>query len=457
MSIIIPTPSGGLTVWFGLLACMVDNLVCPATWPGLFGCWSCIQILEESGKRKAIDNGPWMFDKDLVVVEEFDPSKRIEDYAFNNIPIWVRVFNLPLGMMNIESAEEIGNIIGQFVEADTGLDGNAIGRYMRVKIRMCIDRPIMRGFTLEDDEVVVEKRSMQKKKEKEVQGKEDDEEGGWCRFEYEFLPDFCYTCGRIGHGEKDCATKLQKGDIKQYGRWLRADMGQRRGGTEEGSWRNAGRFGGGSRSYGFSKSGGRSGSGSESLSWRKSGSRSSGGGYGKYEGEEEVTSPSKLAIIQQKPGIPKKLNMDAAGGHKNHGSTEGQVTGAEKEKNSKSLVQSSDMVIEQAGKQDATQEEKESKVEAGISAGKEVGRGKGSNPGGKKYKKIERQDRRADDEKKREVVLGQKRSRVEDGSVKEQKKGRVQDATDGAQRKEVEEEKDTNTSTSAGLLEQPRR
>ncbi|XBI96729.1 hypothetical protein VPH35_032973 [Triticum aestivum] len=73
---------------------------------------------QESGKRKALDNGPWMFDKDLVVVEDYVPSKRLEDYEFKDIPIWVRVYNLPLGMMNGEAAKDIGNIICRFVEAD---------------------------------------------------------------------------------------------------------------------------------------------------------------------------------------------------------------------------------------------------------------------------------------------------------------------------------------------------
>ena len=70
------------------------------------------------------------------------------------MPICVRVFNLPLGMMNAEAAEEIGDIIGQFVDADTNADGSAIGKYLRVKVRMRIDKPLMRGFTLEDKEQV---------------------------------------------------------------------------------------------------------------------------------------------------------------------------------------------------------------------------------------------------------------------------------------------------------------
>ncbi|XBI76491.1 hypothetical protein VPH35_069722 [Triticum aestivum] len=61
-------------------------------------------FFQESGKRKAIKDGTWMFDKDLMVVQEYEPTKRPEDYQFNNIPIWVRVYNLPLGMMNGDSA-----------------------------------------------------------------------------------------------------------------------------------------------------------------------------------------------------------------------------------------------------------------------------------------------------------------------------------------------------------------
>ncbi|KAE8780285.1 LRR receptor-like serine/threonine-protein kinase FLS2 [Hordeum vulgare] len=144
---------------------------------------------QESGKRRALEDGPWMFEKDQVVVEDYDPEKRPEDYAFNEIPIWVRIFSLPLGMMNADSAEEIGNIVGSFVEADVGVDGKAMGRFMGVKIRMNIDKPIMRGVMMDD--AALGSRQKQKKK-MSIDGGREEEEGAWCRFEYELLPDFCY-------------------------------------------------------------------------------------------------------------------------------------------------------------------------------------------------------------------------------------------------------------------------
>lgn len=166
---------------------------------------------QESRKRKALEDGPWMFDNDLVVMVDFVPSKRIEQYEFNEVPIWFGVFGLALGKMEEDTTEDIGNLVGRFVEMDTGADGSAIGRFLRVKVHMQINKPIMRGFYLEEEvESDEELEREQEKKNKEVRP--------FCHFEYEFLPDFCYICGMIGHVDKTCSIKLKKGELAQFGR-----------------------------------------------------------------------------------------------------------------------------------------------------------------------------------------------------------------------------------------------
>jgi hypothetical protein len=55
---------------------------------------------QDSGKNKALFDGPWQFNKSLLVIEDFDPSKTLDEYAFSTVPIWIRIFGLPLGMMN---------------------------------------------------------------------------------------------------------------------------------------------------------------------------------------------------------------------------------------------------------------------------------------------------------------------------------------------------------------------
>ena len=44
---------------------------------------------QESGKRMALEGGPWEFGNDLLVLEDYDGRKILEDYNFDKIPIWV--------------------------------------------------------------------------------------------------------------------------------------------------------------------------------------------------------------------------------------------------------------------------------------------------------------------------------------------------------------------------------
>ncbi|CAN1247341.1 hypothetical protein LINGRAPRIM_LOCUS3450 [Linum grandiflorum] len=46
----------------------------------------------------------------------------------------------------------------------------------------------------------------------------------WVGFKYERLPMiFCYTCGRLGHGQASCGFK-KEWIPKRYGEWLRAGI-----------------------------------------------------------------------------------------------------------------------------------------------------------------------------------------------------------------------------------------
>ncbi|KAI5018080.1 hypothetical protein ZWY2020_042968 [Hordeum vulgare] len=290
----------------GRVWCPIKGIDCKEVGENLF----VFRFNQESGKRRALEDGPWMFEKDLVVVEDYDPGKRPEDYAFNEVPICVRIFSLPLGMMNVHAAEVIGNIIGSYVEADVGGNGEAMGGFMRVKIRMNIDKPIMRGIMLDEASTGT---GQKQKRNMNIDGGREEEEGAWCRFEYEFLPDFCYVCGLVGHSEKMCEMRMGTGEQAQFGCWLRADMGRRKIYVEEaGSWRGRGRGVGGVKPFGSSKSQERSGSGSDTLSWRKDSSRSTEGKQVEAEKGEEVTSPAKQTIpVEGERGKSKRQLMVA--------------------------------------------------------------------------------------------------------------------------------------------------
>ena len=47
----------------------------------------------------------------------------------------------------------------------------------------------------------------------------------WIEFKYERCPDFCYKCGTIGHGDKNCKMEMRSNSSHreaQFGPWMRA-------------------------------------------------------------------------------------------------------------------------------------------------------------------------------------------------------------------------------------------
>jgi hypothetical protein len=102
---------------------------------------------QASGKKKALEEGPWNLSKELIIVADMDQTKTLDEIEFVHVPIWFQVSKLPLGMMNFSTAEAIGDEISCFIEADTD-DGNvAVGRFLRIKVRIDIRKPLMRGAT----------------------------------------------------------------------------------------------------------------------------------------------------------------------------------------------------------------------------------------------------------------------------------------------------------------------
>jgi len=233
-----------------------------------------------------------MFGRDLVVMTDYDPNKTVEELEFFSIPIWVRVLKLPFGMMKKATGEVIGKEIGVLLEVEADDDSLAVGRFLRIKIRLDIRQPLMRGVTVFAGE---NKKPL------------------WCPLEYEFLPDFCYICGIIGHTDKFCEKQLKKGEVQQYNKSLRCIPDRRSredgsgdryfGGRSVGPWRSGGS---GSRgSFGGSSNKSHSGrAGSDGPTWRKEvalvGEKKE---EKKKNSEEEVTSPLKQTEGQHDSGL----------------------------------------------------------------------------------------------------------------------------------------------------------
>ena len=141
-----------------------------------------------------------MISKELMVMADVDRSKTLDEIMFVSVSIWVRIMNLPLGLMNKDVRVTIGKEVGEYMMVDLEDGDVPIRRFLRVRVRLDIRKPLMRGVTVQEED-----------------GKPD----RWCPLVYEYLPDFCYICGVIGHTEKGCSIKLKEGEISQFDKSLR--------------------------------------------------------------------------------------------------------------------------------------------------------------------------------------------------------------------------------------------
>ncbi|XBH91988.1 hypothetical protein VPH35_083228 [Triticum aestivum] len=168
-------------------------------------------IHDKAVKKKALEDGPCTFNKDLI-------------YEFKTILIWVRAYGIPMGMMSKETGDLVGDRIGEVLNVDLDDNEEAMGAFTRIKVRTDITTPLMRFRILitDDDE------EEQELPNEEVMGGEEDEIEGKRKekekiisFEYEYLPDFCYNCGIIGHTKKACPTRSRREGARHFGPWLK--------------------------------------------------------------------------------------------------------------------------------------------------------------------------------------------------------------------------------------------
>ncbi|GMP86045.1 hypothetical protein CsSME_00038988 [Camellia sinensis var. sinensis] len=69
-------------------------------------------------KKRVLFRGPWSFDKQLLLLEEFEGSLRPSDIKFTRALFWVHVINLPLFSMTRVVGVLIGNRLGRFVDME---------------------------------------------------------------------------------------------------------------------------------------------------------------------------------------------------------------------------------------------------------------------------------------------------------------------------------------------------
>jgi hypothetical protein len=60
--------------------------------------------------------GPWLYQDFPLLVAEYDGKSSLADFPVNSMAVWVRVMDIPPGMMNEKWARKMGDQLGTYKE-----------------------------------------------------------------------------------------------------------------------------------------------------------------------------------------------------------------------------------------------------------------------------------------------------------------------------------------------------
>ena len=155
----------------------------------------------ESQMKWVLDNGPWSFENQLLVLRRWEIGMTPRSVKFTTVPMWVQVWGLPFDLINEDAGRDIGSGLGRVVDVDSKALSADQARFLRIRVEVPLSKPLRRGSPVispKGDKALV-------------------------AFRYERLVGLCYRCGTLGHDEKFCIVSSESvvGE-NPYREWMKA-------------------------------------------------------------------------------------------------------------------------------------------------------------------------------------------------------------------------------------------
>lgn len=149
--------------------------------------------------------------KNDVILSEFDECMRPSKLRFDKLQMWARVVNLPFNLCNDKWCAAIAK---QIDEHATDVIFDHVNGYLRARVTVEVSKPLRRWILIE---------SAQRKSVDPYD------------IQYENIPHFCFSCGRLGHSDLHCSTPRTRdanGELP-FGRGLRVTDERKKASSSE--------------------------------------------------------------------------------------------------------------------------------------------------------------------------------------------------------------------------------
>ncbi|CAL2226231.1 unnamed protein product [Prunus armeniaca] len=132
-------------------------------------------------KDKLPDMEPWTFRYGSMVLVDAHEGLDPREVEFHHSTYWIQLHGILPFNMTTMVAQKIGSLVGK-------VDGvECMGRFLQVRTQLDVDQPLIRGAFVQFL----------------------DDGAKWVNFQYEFLPEYCFVCGHLGHPSRIYIEKLE--------------------------------------------------------------------------------------------------------------------------------------------------------------------------------------------------------------------------------------------------------
>ncbi|KAM0822770.1 hypothetical protein ACQ4PT_071299 [Festuca glaucescens] len=154
-----------------------------------------IKFEQKGDFNHVLKGGPWLYQDYPMLVTEYDGKSSLADFPVNSMAVWVRVMDIPPGMMTENWARKMGDQLGTYKEIAKESKNQVWDKFYHVRIVVDVNHPILRWVKFQD----------QKTKE-------------MIRYDvkYERMPIFCYFCGIVGHSDKHCLLPEEEKRVRYW-------------------------------------------------------------------------------------------------------------------------------------------------------------------------------------------------------------------------------------------------